>query len=93
MDESKPVEIQTRSREGQNVPTDGYIVGEMVEYNGSSWIIVGRADDTITIDNRNGDREEVDKSELTLEEKAEDSEEEYVPEEEYMSDISIQSEY
>ena len=93
VDESKPVEIQTRSRQGQNVPTDGYQVGERVQYNGSTWIIVGRADDIITIENSDGERKEVDKSKLTLEEEAEDSEEEYVPDEGYMSDISIQSEY
>jgi hypothetical protein len=93
VDESKPVEIQTRSREGKNAPTDGFTPGTPVQYNDSEWTVVGRNADMITIENSDGDREEVDKSELTLEEEAEDSEEDYVPDEEYMSDISIQSEY
>jgi hypothetical protein len=93
VDESKPVEIQTRSREGQNVPTDGYQVGEPVQYNGDEWTIVGREGDMITIVSPRGEQKEVDKSELTLEEEAEDNGEAYVPDEEYMSDISIQSEY
>lgn len=96
VDESKPVEIQTRSREGQNVPTDGYQVGEVVQYNDVEWTIVGREGDIITIVRPGGEQKEVDKDDLDLRVEEEDNGEEYVPEsenEDYMSDISIQSEY